>query len=151
MSLSIWIWLGATVFFGAVEAATAGLVSIWFVVGSVAALIAAALDGSVWLQIVVFAVVSAAALAVTRPLVRRFTKSDPMTPTNADRVLGQTAKVSEAVDNENARGAVYVDGKTWSARSASGAVIPAGTQVRVERMEGVKLYVEPIKETEEIK
>ena len=63
-------------------------------------------------------------------------------PTNADRLLGQTAKVTETIDNENAAGAVYADGKTWSARSADGTVIPAGEMVRIHKLQGVKLLVE---------
>ena len=62
-------------------------------------------------------------------------------PTNADRLLGTGARVTEAIDNAAATGAVYADGKTWSARSASGDAIPAGTLVEIERMEGVKLIV----------
>ena len=46
------------------------------------------------------------------------------------------------MDNDRASGAVYVDGKTWTARSADGAVIPAGTQVKVQKIEGVKLLVQ---------
>ena len=89
----------------------------------------------------VFAVVSAAALVLTRPLVRRF-MTRPHVPTNLDRVLGMVGKVTEAVDNERASGAVYVDGKTWTARSADGSAIPAGTQVKVQKIEGVKLLVQ---------
>ena len=68
---------------------------------------------------------------------------------HADRVLGQMAKVTETVDNDNSMGAVYVDGKTWSARSSDGSVIPAGTRVQVERMEGVKLFVSTCEKKEE--
>ena len=64
------------------------------------------------------------------------------TPTNADRVLGQTARVTETIDNTVPTGAVYADGKTWTARSASGRVIPKDTMVKVQRMEGVRLLVE---------
>lgn len=96
----------------------------------------------------VFIVVSALALALTRPLVRRWTQTRTVA-TNADRVLGQMAKVTEAVDNDNSMGAVYVDGKTWSARSSDGSVIPAGTRVQVERMEGVKLFVSTCEKKEE--
>ena len=150
MDLMIWIWLGAAVLFGIVEALTAGLVSIWFVAGAAAALIAAALKAGVAVQAAVFLLVTAASLAATRPLVKRWT-SGKAVPTNADRVLGQTAKVTEAVDNENAAGAVYVDGKTWTARSADGSVIPAGAQVTVERIEGVKLFVKPCEKNEEVR
>ena len=90
--------------------------------------------------------VSAAALAATRPLVKRFS-SGRAVPTNADRVLGRTGKVTETIDNADSSGAVYVDGKTWTARSADGTVIPAGSQVEIERMEGVKLLVRQTRET----
>ena len=85
---------------------------------------------ALWIAaIVVFGVVE----AVTAGLVL---------PTNADRVLGRTARVTETIDNDSASGAVYVDGKTWTARSADGSVLPAGSRVEIRRMEGVKLIVE---------
>ena len=70
--------------------------------------------------------------------------------TNADRALGETAKVTEAIDNAASTGAVYVDGKTWTARSADGSVIPAGTVVEILRMEGVKLFVKKLEEKVEV-
>ena len=85
-------------------------------------------------------------LVFTRPLVQRkiHTKAEP---TNADRVLHHTAKVTETIDNENTTGAVYIDGKTWTARSEDGDVIARGSMVTIVRMEGVKLFVR--KEREE--
>lgn len=140
IQISVWIWLAAMVLFGVAEALTVGLVSIWFAAGSLAALVVSALDGPIWLQVALFAAVSAAALALARPLARKFTRPGVI-PTNADRVLGQPAQVTETIDNEQSSGAVYVDGKTWTARSAEGGVIPQGERVIVERMEGVKLFV----------
>ena len=140
MQYMTWLWLGAIVVFGGVEAATAGLVSIWFVVGSAAALLAALLDASVTVQLALFVLGSAAALALTRPLVKKLSRK--VVPTNADRVIGCIGKVTETIDNENASGAVYADGKVWSARSAAREVIPAGTMVKVLSIEGVKLFVE---------
>ena len=151
MSMFIWLWLGAIVLFGVAEVVTESMVSIWFVAGSLAALVTCtsgwALGGLTpeATQVLVFAVVSAAALAVTRPLVRRFMPR-PRVPTNSDRVLGMTAKVTEPVNG--ASGAVYVDGKTWTARSADGSLIPAGTQVKVEKIEGVKLLVHNLEKVE---
>ena len=147
MNLLIWLWLGAIVLFGVAEVITEGMVSIWFVAGSLAALFTCmsgwALGGlsPEATQALVFAVVSALALVISRPLVRRFL-TRPRIPTNSDRVLGMVAKVTEAVDNDRASGAVYVDGKTWTARSADGSAIPAGTQVKVQKIEGVKLLVQ---------
>lgn len=150
VDLMIWIWLGAVILFGVVELATAGLVSIWFVAGSLAALAGAVLGAELLVQVLLFVGVTAVALAATRPLVRRYTRRDTVA-TNADRVLGSRAKVTETIDNENSTGAVYVDGKTWTARSADGTVLPAGSRVEVRRMEGVKLIVEAARKAPEKK
>lgn len=139
--MSTIIWIAAIVIFGVAEAATVGLVSIWFVIGSVAGLIAAVLGAAIWLQVVMFFIVSIAALLATRPLVRKLTKKGEVA-TNADRVLGGTARVTETIDNTIPSGEVYIDGKTWTARSQSGAVIAPETLVTVIRLEGVKLYVD---------
>lgn len=135
------VWIGAIVIFGVAEAITAGLVSIWFVLGSVAGLIAAICNGPLWLQVVLFFVVSVLTLIATRPLVARMVTKDNVA-TNADRVLGKTARVTEAIDNTIPTGAVYIDGKTWTARSANDEVIAVREMVRVVKMEGVKLIVE---------
>lgn len=145
----MWLWLCAAVLFGAAEAATAGLVSIWFAAGAVGAFFAALGGLDVTAQLVIFALVSAAALAVTRPLMARFGK-EAHVPTNLDRVIGRTASVTEDIDNEAASGAVYVDGKTWTARSAGGEAIPAGSRVEIQRMEGVKLFVKKSEEKAEV-
>lgn len=142
------VWTGAIIVFGIVEAVTAGLVSIWFVAGALAALVAAFVDAPLTIQLVLFLAVSAVALALTRPVVQRITAASTV-PTNADRVLGGAAKVTETIDNENSTGAVYADGKTWTARSADGSVIPAGCRVRIESMEGVKLFVTLFEEQKE--
>ena len=93
-------------------------------------------------------VVSILALIATRPLARKMLDKT-IVPTNADRVLHHEAKVTETVDNENATGAVYIDGKTWTARSEDGNIIPKGKMARIVRMEGVKLYVRESKEPSE--
>lgn len=145
-----WIWLGGIVLFGVVEAISAGLVSIWFVAGAVAALIATLLHASTGVQFAVFLVVSGVALAATRPLVKKLNAKKTI-PTNLDRVIGTEGKVTETIDNSNSAGAVYVDGKTWTARSTDDSVIPVGSLVTISKMEGVKLFVEKIKLREEVK
>ena len=155
MNILIWLWLGAIVLFGVAELLTEGMVSIWFVAGSLAALFTCMSGWSLptvspeGTQVLVFAVVSAAALVLSRPFVRRFMRTQPAVATNLDRVLGMVAKVTEPVDADS--GAVYVDGKTWTARSADGSVIPAGTQVKVQKIEGVKLLVQFSEKVEVVK
>ena len=142
MNLMVWLWLGGVALFGVVELLTEGLVSVWFVVGALAALAVSVAGASVAAQTLTFALVSAAALILTRPLVRRVLSRPPV-PTNSDRVIGALAEVTETIDNRRPSGAVYADGKTWTARSADGEAIPAGATVEIVRMEGVKLMVRP--------
>lgn len=135
------IWVAVMVIFGVLEAATVGLTSVWFVVGGVGGLVASMLGAEIWLQLVVFFVVSIGSMIAARPLVVKYI-NQTTTATNADRVLGMTARVTETIDNAVPTGAVYADGKTWSARSEHGTTITVGTMVRILRMEGVRLFVE---------
>ncbi len=137
------IWLGITIVAAVVEVAVPALVSIWFVPGGLAALICALAGGAVWLQIALFLALSCLALVFTRPLAKRLQKPEPV-GTNADRVLGAQGVVTEDIDNLLAQGRVSVLGNSWAARSARPQEkIPAGEQVTVERIEGVKLIVAP--------
>ena len=133
-------WLIALIVFSVIEGVTVGLASIWFAIGALGALIVSQLGLGFWPQ---FLALSAAALALIRPLAVKILKPRH-DPTNADRVIGQTALVTEAIDNVEGKGLVVVSGQVWSARSQHNVVIPAGTQVRILRIEGVKVYVEAI-------
>ena len=139
------IWAVLLVLFTLGEGLTVGLTSIWFAAGSLAALICALCNGPLWLQIGLFILVSALCLLAIRPLAQKYLNTK-VEPTNADRVIGATAKVTEEINNIAAQGAVSISGVNWSARSEAGTVIPAGTLVRVLRIEGVKVYVELLDE-----
>lgn len=136
------LWLALIVAAVVIEAATAQMISIWFVAGGVAALIANLCGAGPVAQFACYVLVSALALALSRPLVRKKLRVQ-VAPTNADRMIGQTGVVTEAIDNEAARGQVKVLGSVWSAESAQNEQIPAGGAVEVLRIEGVKLIVEP--------
>ena len=137
------MWLVLLIIFAVSEAVTVGLTSIWFAAGALAALVAALLGGPLWVQITLFLAVSLLCLAAVRPLARRHLNSR-VEPTNADRVIGAEAQVTEDIDNIHGKGAVVIRGMTWSARSQDGGPISAGTMVKVLRIEGVKVFVEPI-------
>ena len=136
------IWVAAMVIFGIAEVATVNMVSIWFVGGALAALLVQLLGGGIWVQIIAFFVVSCALLACLRPFAQKYV-TPKKTPTNADMAIGRQAYVTEEVDNLRGTGTLKLDGKEWSVRSASGENIPAGTLVKIVKMEGVKLYAEP--------
>lgn len=137
------IWGVLIVAFLIIEGVTAGLASIWFAIGAAAGLVAALCHAAVWLQVLLFVVVSIAALWLTRPLVKKYINGRTEA-TNADRVIGMTGVVVEKINNISAAGVVQIGGKTWTARSVSGETIPEGTLVRAEKIEGVKLLVTPM-------
>ncbi len=137
----VYIWLFALILFAVLEACTTALVSIWFAAASLVAMLCAALGFSLPVQIVVFVVFSALFMV----LVRKFAKdklNPNITPTNADRLIGEDGVVCEEINNLNGAGAVKIDGKVWSARSADNSEITSGEVVRIIKIDGVKLIVE---------
>ena len=136
-------WIIAMVVFLVIEAVTVGIVSVWFAIGALFAMVTAMLGANLWVQITVFLVVSAIALYFTRPLVKKFV-NNKVEPTNADMLIGKECRVVETIDNLSGTGAVYVDGKTWTARTVDEEIIPEGQLVKAERIEGVKLIVSKI-------
>ena len=142
MSWDAIVWLVLLVVFLIAEAATVAMVSLWFAAGALVSMIAALLHGPLWLQAVLFFAVSGICLALLRPVTKKYL-TPKVTRTNADSVLGTCGYVTEDVDNVQAAGRVKLDGKSWSARSTSGAPIPEGTLVKADRIEGVKVFVSP--------
>ncbi len=140
-----WMWLAALVMFAVLEASTSALVSVWFIGGSLAAMIAALLGAPIWLQFVLFFAVSAALLLLLRPIARKYMKPRTVA-TNAGSNIGKTAVVTAAIDNLRGTGAVKIGGVEWSARSADDSPIEKDAVVRVTKIEGVKVFVELVKE-----
>lgn len=141
--MSTIFWLIALVVFLMVEASTVTMVSLWFAVGALAALVVSLFAGTGW-QIAAFLVVSAVALACLRPLARKYLKPR-VTKTNVDAVIGSQGYVTSAIDNLTATGTVKLGAMEWTARSTTGQPIPAGTLVKVDRIEGVKAFVTAVK------
>ncbi len=140
----LWVWVILLASFIIIEAATAQLVTVWFAVGSFAALVTSFFTDSILIQVVVFVIISAITLAVTRPLVKKMTKTQKQ-PTNADMYINQEGVVTEEINNIEATGLVKVKGSVWTARTeADGFTVPAGTHVNVVKIEGVKLIVRPM-------
>lgn len=144
MNLDVICWLVLLLIFLVAEAACPiHLVSLWFAVGSLAALLVAMLYGPIWLQITVFLLVSGVLLVLLWPLVRKYLNPN-VTKTNLDAVVGSEGLVTAAIDNLSAVGQVKLGAMEWTARSTSGAPIPAGTVIRVDKIEGVKAFVSPV-------
>ena len=141
MNLAAYIWFGLMVAFIVVEAACPiHLVSIWFAAGSLVAAIVSMLGGALWLQIAAFLLVSGGLLAALWPFVKKFLKPN-LSATNVDSVIGTEGYVTAAIDNLNATGQVKLGGMYWTARSTDGKPIPEGALIRVDKIEGVKVFV----------
>ena len=137
------VWFVLLVFFIFLEASTVALVSTWFAVGSLGAMIAALLGAPLWLQCVLFFVFSVLLLLSLRPLLRKYF-TPRLVKTNVDSIIGQEGLVTAKIDNVVSAGQVKLGSMEWSARSSTGEKIEPGTQIRVDRIEGVKVFVTPI-------
>ncbi len=142
------IWLVLVIAFLLTETSTVALVSLWFAIGALAALIVSFFASAVW-QIVVFFAVSIILLAALRPIVRKYIKPK-IVKTNVDSVIGAVGLVTADIDNISACGEVKLGSILWSARSTSGEPIATGTKIRVDRVEGVKVFVSEAETTAKI-
>ena len=138
------LWLALIAVFLVLEAGTVALVSIWFALGAAAALVACMLGAAMWLQIAIFLAVSGLLLALLWKKVRA---KSAAAKTNVDSVIGAEGYVTEPIDNLSYTGRVKLGGITWAARSTSGEPLAEGSLVRVDRVEGVKVFVSPAQVT----
>ena len=132
------LWFAIFLILLLIELFTVNLVSIWFVIGSIASLIASLFTDSFLIQLVVFIIVSVVVLLVMRPFVKKF-RSFSFIPTNSDRVIGKVGEVVSKIEKDK-YGEVKVFGNVWTA--SSGDTIEVGSKVKILGIDGVKLIVE---------
>ncbi len=140
---SAYVWMVVLIATIAIEAFTLNLVSIWFGVGALAALILTTLELPVAAQLIAFIVVAAALLVLVRPFTKRLLRIKDE-KTNADRIIGQTAIVTVKINNALSQGEIKLMGQNWSARSADDTQIAVGDTVRVLAIAGVRAVVEKV-------
>ncbi len=141
--IEVYVWLGLVIAFVVIEAITMQLVSIWFALAALVAMIIAYFGANVAIQLGVFAVVSAVLLYFAMPAGRKFLGKNKQT-TNADRIIGQIAMVTEDIDPITETGQIKVLHQSWSAKTVGSDKIPKDTQVKVIEIEGVRAVVEPV-------
>jgi len=138
------LWLTLAVLFAIGELVTGGFFLLWFSIGAVISALAAVFGLNLVGQIVAFLAISGLLVVFTRPLVHRFVeRRRPAFKTNVDALSGKVGTVVRKVDPLEVGGLVKVQGEIWTAVTA-GAPIPKGALVVVERVEGVKLHVQPV-------
>ncbi|MCR5784179.1 MAG: NfeD family protein [Eubacterium sp.] len=134
-------WLILFVIFLIIELVTMGLTTIWFAGGALVAFIAGEIGADLIVQIVAFFAVSIVLLIFTRPLAAKYFNKGRV-KTNAESLIGQTALVTEEIDNLKATGKAVVQGMEWTARAENDEeIIGYGTKIKINAIQGVKLIV----------
>jgi membrane protein implicated in regulation of membrane protease activity len=136
-----WIWIGAAAVFGVGEMFTAGFFMLPFAFGAVAAVPLAWLDVHPAIQLVVFLVVSVAALLLIQRLMKKADEHQPAV--GANRFVDRHAIVTEEINPVTGAGSVRVDTELWRATTDGGS-IPKQTEVRVVEVRGTRLVVERV-------
>lgn len=136
------IWLVIFIVLVVIELLTINLVTIWFAIAVLFALIVDVIIGNTLVDIAVFSVVSLLLLLLTKPLIKRL-KVKEVEATNLDMVINKIGVVTEDI-LEGKIGEVKVLGKKWSAYSNTKVL--KGERVKILSIDGVKLKVEKIGE-----
>jgi membrane protein implicated in regulation of membrane protease activity len=138
----LYIWIGIIVVSGIVEIATVNLVSVWFVVGGLVAIIANAFNASSIVQVILFIVVSLLCIVITRPLAKKYLRTE-IVNTNSDRIIGKHGLVTKHIDADN-KGEVKVMSTFWLASSVDNSTLNEGDYCEILAIEGVHVVVKKI-------
>ena len=139
------IWLIAAGIFLVLEMFTMGFLVFWLSLGSLLAMLISFVTNNLIIQTTVFVISSGLLIFATKPLVKKFTKKDT-TKTNVYSIVGKKAIVIEDIDWSTGTGQIKFEGQIWSAKTGEQVNIPKGTEVEIEKIEGVKAYVRPLHE-----
>ncbi len=136
----VWFWLALFVVALILELFTADMISIWFALAAVPSFIMALVSINPVIQIITFALVTATLLLLTRPVVKKYMKTNEI-KTNVDAIVGMTGPVIKEITPDTI-GKIKIRYMEWSAISNETLVV--GDMARVLDVEGVKLIVEKI-------
>ena len=138
------IWLIASGIFFICEIITVGFLVFWLGVGALIAMLVSFFTSNIIVQMSVFVISSGLLIFATRPLVNKISKKDAI-PTNVYSLIGKKAVVTEDIDWVTGKGQIKFEGEVWSAKSKEQINIPAGSEVEIVSIEGVKAFVKPLK------
>ena len=139
---AIIMWCILLVAFLVIETETFQMLSVWFAIGAAVSAVLAAMEISVFAQVVVFVIVSVLCFIVFRPLALKLLKKNNSMEFNTDSYVGKILEVKEDIDNIKNTGVGVINGVEWSLRTENGQHIQAGELVVVKKIQGVKLIVD---------
>ena len=137
------IWLIAAGIFFVGEIFTAGFLIFWLGFGALLAMVVSFFTSNIIIQMAVFVISSGIFILATKPLINKFAKKD-VVPTNVYSIIGKPAIVIEDINWETGTGQIKVEGEVWSAKTNDSIIIPKGSEVEIESIDGVKAFVKPI-------
>ena len=139
----IWLIIAGVCF--VIEMMTVGFLVFWFGVGALLTMIVSLIfPDNIILQTSIFVISSTLLIFLTKPLVKKLSKSDKKVATNAYSVIGKKGIVTQDINETHGIGQVKVAGEVWSAKTTDGSIIEKGTQIEVIKIDGVKAVVEPV-------
>ena len=141
--MSTWIiWLIIAVVMLLVELLGPNLISIWFCVAALIMAPISLLNLPIWLQCVIFMILSIAFMFVLRKLyVTKIKPKNKLKDNLEDKIINETAVVTKTIDNSKNEGQVIVSGMYWQAISSDGSIINVGDNVSIDKIENMKLFV----------
>lgn len=143
------IWLIASGIFFIIEIFTVGFLIFWLGVGALLAMLISFFTDSIILQTAIFVISSGLLIFATKPLINKITKKDTI-PTNVYSIVGKKGIVIEDIDWSTGKGQIKSEGEVWSAKTKEQMNIPKGTEVEIESIDGVKVFVKPLNETSNV-
>ena len=142
--MEVWhVWMIIALLLVVVEVFTSGFAVLCFSIGAVAAAVMSATDCELKWQILVFAVFSALAFVLVRPLLLKAFARNKVSEVKwgVEVLVGRTATVTEAIDWNRNQGRVAVDGDDWKAVTEDGSVVAVGEKVEILRVDSIVLTV----------
>ena len=137
------IWLIAAGVFLILEIFTMGFLVFWLSIGCVLSALISLITDSLIIQTAVFVFSSGLLIFATKPLVKKFAEKDNA-KTNVYSLAGKKAIVIEDIDWVSGTGQIKFEGQVWSAQTLEQVNIEKGTEVEIEKIEGVKAFVKPL-------
>ena len=143
------MWLIASGVFFIIEIFTVGFLIFWLGIGALFAMLISFLTNNIIIQTTVFVISSGLLIFATKPLVNKITKKEVI-PTNVYSIVGKKGIVVEDIDWSTGTGQIKSEGEVWSAKTYEQINIPKGTEVEIESIDGVKVFVKPLKITSNV-
>lgn len=145
----IWLIVAGVCFI--IEMITVGFLVFWFGIGALLTMIVSLIfPDNLLLQATIFVLSSTLLIFLTKPFIEKFAKSDKKVVTNAYSIIGKKGIVLQDINPTYGIGQIKVAGEVWSAKTIDGSTIEKGTQIEVQKIDGVKAIVEPISAKEEV-